>query len=147
MLLHTCRLVFLLALFALAGCMTSKPEYVTTPYELEGFDWRAYAIHHGCYLPKKDHLDEVISPVPTVRVMPAYPFVLQRAGVEGSVDYVMVIDEQGYVADVTVVKSTHIGFNKVTIDAICKWRFIPGTVNGVPHKVTQRSTNTFGIHK
>lgn len=120
---------------------------MTVPYEMEGFDRRAYAAHHGCYLPEKDSLDEVVLPEATIRVMPEYPFFLHKAGVEGSVSYAMVIDEQGYVSDVTIYKSTDIGFHKPTWSAICKWRFTPGTVDGVPHKFALFSSSIFSVQK
>ncbi len=149
MLLHTCRLVFLLALFALTGCETTpKPSPVTiVPYELEGFDWHVYAARHGCYIPEKDSPDVVVSPKVLFQPLSAYPFMLKRYGVEGIVSFACVIDEQGRVADVTIYESTHIGFHESTLQTIYKSKFTPGTVNGVPRKFSIRSALTFSLPK
>ena len=126
MLRHALCLLCLVALFTLTSCETPRPTYVTVPYEMEGFDRRAYAAHHGCYLPEKDSLDEVVLPKVLFQPLSAYPFMLKRYGVEGIVSFACVIDEQGRVADVTIYESTHIGFHESTLQTIYKSKFTPG---------------------
>lgn len=71
-----------------------------------------------------------VPPTPIDRVPPEYPAELRTAGVTGIVSLEFIIDRQGDVVAAEVVRSTHPGFEQVTLDAVMKWKFNPGRKNG-----------------
>ncbi|MDP6528986.1 MAG: energy transducer TonB [Gemmatimonadota bacterium] len=70
------------------------------------------------------------------RVIPEYPDLARRAGIEGEVLLKVTIDERGKVMHVTVVRSDAEIFNDAAIRAVKKWRFIPAEQSGNPVKAT-----------
>lgn len=74
-------------------------------------------------------------PVPLKTPPPKYPDSLRRAGVSGVVAVAIVIDERGAVIDAIVSKSTNVGFEKPSLDALHAWKFKPARVAGEPVKV------------
>jgi len=71
---------------------------------------------------------------PTTRrqTPPVYPHAMKAAGVTGTVWVEFVVDENGRVHDVRVVKSTNQAFDDATITAVSTWRFEPGKRKNVP---------------
>jgi len=71
---------------------------------------------------------------PTTRrqTPPAYPHSMKVAGVTGTVWVEFVVDENGRVHDVRVVKTTNEGFNDATLTAVATWRFEAGKRKGLP---------------
>lgn len=63
---------------------------------------------------------------------PAYPHAMKMAGVTGTVWVEFIVDENGRVHDVRVVKTTNDSFNDATISAVSSWRFEPGKRKGIP---------------
>jgi protein TonB len=61
---------------------------------------------------------------------PTYPYSLKTSGVSGEVLVDFLVDEQGRVNDVRVVRSTHHDFEETTMRAVAKWRFEPGKRHG-----------------
>ena len=66
----------------------------------------------------------------TFQARPDYPFTLRHQGIPGEVVVNFLVDEQGRVSDVQVVRSTHAEFEPSTVRAVGKWRFEPGKRNG-----------------
>ena len=66
------------------------------------------------------------------RVLPRYPEVARRAGVEGQVILQAVIHADGSVGSVLVLRETpaRIGFGSAAMEAVSKWRYRPGTLRG-----------------
>ena len=75
-------------------------------------------------------------PIPVRTPPPQVPDGLK--GTSGIVSVIVVIDEKGDVAQVTVSKSTEAGFEQPAVDALKKWKFKPGEVGGqaVKAKIT-----------
>ena len=73
-----------------------------------------------------------VPPQPLSRPPPVYPFGLVRSGLGGRVTVDFVIDPQGRVVNPVVFESNNPLFERPGIDAILKWKFKPGTVNGQP---------------
>lgn len=77
---------------------------------------------------------------------PQYPRSLQRRGVEGTVDMLLLIDRTGRVESVQYL-SGNPAFHRAIDDVVYTWRFEPSTINGVPVRVRARKTMTFGLHR
>jgi protein TonB len=70
---------------------------------------------------------------PTVRrnVKPEHPLAAMKARVEGTVVLEALVDEQGRVADVRVMKSIPL-LDEAALDAARQWQFTPTLMNGEP---------------
>jgi len=65
-------------------------------------------------------------------VQPEYPILMSRAGLIGTVNVMFVIDKQGNVRNPYVIESNNPWFERPAIDAVAKWKFQPGEMNGQP---------------
>lgn len=83
---------------------------------------------------------EVISAVP-----PVYPAALRRAGVEGRVVLLVVVDEQGRVEEARVERSSRPEFEAPALEAVRKWRFRPGMKDGQPVRTFLRQPIRFSV--
>ncbi len=74
------------------------------------------------------------APVQVVSVTPEYPALAQRAGVEGSVWIKALVDKEGKVRDVIIIKDSgaNAGFEEAAIDAAKKTVWKPAIANGQP---------------
>ena len=91
-------------------------------------------------------LDEPLTPV--ARVPPVYPISARRKGVEGWVRVEFEVDEQGQVGRIQVAESEPPGiFDRSVIRCISKWRYRPGTIEGVPVLVRMTKTIRFELEK
>ncbi len=72
------------------------------------------------------------TPRTKVRVAPMYPNEARGTGLTGEVWVEFVVDEAGRVLRPRVVRSTDARFEAATLRAVEKWRFEPGTRQGVP---------------
>jgi TonB family protein len=66
---------------------------------------------------------------------PVYPYNQARAGVNGTVTVEFIIDPQGRVRNPYVVGSNNPAFERPAIDAVLKWKFSPGKMDGRPVNV------------
>lgn len=73
--------------------------------------------------------------IDSTRTLPDYPAAAQRAGLEGMVVVRAVIDEQGRVGDVQVLRGLGLGLDEAAVAAVRRWRFHPATRAGKPVKV------------
>lgn len=91
-------------------------------------------------------MEEVEEPPELVAsVPPVYPPALRRAGVEGRVVLVFVVDEQGQVQDARVERSTRPEFEGPALEAVRKWRFRPARKEGRPVRTYMRQPIRFSI--
>lgn len=65
---------------------------------------------------------------------PAYPIGAQFAGIQGTVVFQALIDEQGVPGQITVLSPLGYGLDEAAEDAIRQWRYQPTTVDGKPVK-------------
>jgi len=72
--------------------------------------------------------------VPGSRALPKYPDLARRAGLQGTVILLAVIEKDGTVGEIEVVKSPdqRWGFDLAAIDAVKQWRYQPALMNGGP---------------
>jgi protein TonB len=74
-------------------------------------------------------------PEPVLRISPAYPYELRRAGISGSVTVIFTVDTAGNVRDAEILNSTQRDFEGPALQAVLQWKFKPG-------KRTGRAVNT-----
>ena len=67
---------------------------------------------------------------------PKYPESARRANIEGVVGVGLVIGAQGNAA-----------LDQAAVDAVYRWRFAPGTVNGSPVETRSRVRVNFGLRQ
>lgn len=68
---------------------------------------------------------ELIASVP-----PQYPATLRKAGVEGAVTVIFMVDENGHVQNPRVENSSRPEFEQPALDSIKRWKFKPGMKDG-----------------
>lgn len=77
-------------------------------------------------------------PVPRSFFRPNYPEDLRLAKVEGTVILDFIIDPDGNVSSIEVIRSTHIDFTSAAIRALEAWKFQPGVRDGKPVHIGAR---------
>ena len=82
----------------------------------------------GPRLPTVFNLDRV--PRATVRPAPNYPAAMRSSATNGSVTVEFVVDTTGRVISAEAVRWTHRDFVDPAVQAVLRWRFEPGTING-----------------
>jgi periplasmic protein TonB len=84
---------------------------------------------------------------PLYNPKPAYPLMTIRAGIQGSVDVDLVINEFGRVEEFAIVRvEGHPDFGNETAKVIGKWRFPPPRINGKKVKIKYLYTVNFRLH-
>ncbi len=90
-------------------------------------------LHSGMQAPRK-----------TVNVDPVYPRVAQAVRIEGVVILEAVIDVQGRVESVRVLRSIPL-LDQAAVDAVKQWTFTPTLLNGVPVPIAMTVTVNFEL--
>ena len=91
----------------------------------------SWVVHYAELTPTRDKSD-ISAPVALNKVDPAYPPELIRDHVEGTVVLYAVIRANGTVDSVRVLDSADQRLDQSAISALKRWRFRPGTKQGVP---------------
>ena len=76
---------------------------------------------------------------------PLYTQVAKEEGLQGVVILQALIDEQGRVAEIEVVKGLPLGLTEEAIDALRQWTFEPATLDGEPVAVFYNLTFNFRL--
>ena len=80
------------------------------------------------------------------RVLPSYPMMARRHGLEGTVVLRLRVTEKGNVGELVVeTPSGCADLDKAAIEAVRKWRFVPATRGGVAVAVWVRQPVTFRL--
>ena len=87
---------------------------------------------------------ELRAPALVERIEPQYPPIAARAGVHGTVILEAVVDRQGRVEDVRVLRSIPL-LDNAAIDAVRQWRYSPLLLNGEPERFVLTVTVTFSL--
>ena len=83
-------------------------------------------------------------PVVTIKSRPVYPYRARRLNLEGEVDVTFLVDTQGRVSRITIVRATPTKvFDQSVLQAVASWRFDPGTVGGRPVNTWVTTTIAF----
>ncbi|MCM2315384.1 MAG: TonB family protein [Thermoanaerobaculia bacterium] len=86
-------------------------------------------------------------PVVRVRVQPEYPELLTKMGLRGTAIVECIVGEDGVITSATVVKATHPLFGESARNAVMKWKFLPGRLNGQPVATIFQLTVTFEVRR
>lgn len=80
---------------------------------------------------------------------PVYPELARKAGVEGVVYLDILVDKEGRVRDVQVLKpsGSNVGFEEAALEAAKKWTFSPAIQNGKPVACWMTQRVVFQINK
>ncbi len=76
-----------------------------------------------------------VAPKVRSQAKPEYPYYLRRAGLSGRVKVEFIVNTEGRVEAAYAVETSHPAFRQAAIDAVERWRFEPGTVEGKPVNV------------
>ena len=78
--------------------------------------------------------------------MPAYPEIARRAGVQGEVVLMAVIDQQGAIQELQV-KSGHPMLVTAATNAVRQWKYRPFRLNGAAIEVETQITVRFAMNR
>ena len=81
------------------------------------------------------------------QVQPRYTELARRAGVQGTVIVEAIIDEQGRVTNVRLIRGLPMGLDRAAVEAIQQWHFKPAMSGGRPVKVYYTLTVNFTIQR
>jgi TonB family protein len=97
----------------------------------------------------KTRADGVSVPQPVKQVQPVYTREAQSAGIEGTVRMEAIVEPDGKVGNVTIVKSldSQYGLDQEAIKALKQWLFKPGTKAGKPVAVSVTVEMSFTLKK
>lgn len=88
---------------------------------------------------------DVRAPVKINSPSPAYTEIARKARIQGIVIVQAIIDKQGNVTNVKVLKGLPMGLDQAAADAVRKWKFKPATLNGKPVAVYYNLTVNFTL--
>ncbi len=89
---------------------------------------------------------DVKAPIIVNKVEPVYPEVARKARISGIVIVECTINKNGDVTDVHVLKPLPFGLDQAAADAVRRWKFKPGTLNGQPVDVLFNLTVNFKLN-
>lgn len=78
-------------------------------------------------------------------VLPTYTEVARRARIEGVVILEIIIDKQGNVKNIKVLRGLPMGLTEAAIEAVKQWKYEPSTLNGKPIEIQGTVTVTFRL--
>lgn len=81
---------------------------------------------------------DVSAPFPVYKPEPPYSEKARLASYQGTTILSIVVDAQGTVSDIAVMKPLGVGLDEKAIDAVRAWKFKPAKRNGVPVPVRVR---------
>lgn len=88
---------------------------------------------------------DVKAPVAISRAKPDYTDAARKGHVTGVVIVEAIVNKQGEVEQVRILKGLPLGLSEEALEAVKKWRFHPGTLNGEPVEVIFTLTVNFTL--
>jgi TonB family protein len=88
---------------------------------------------------------DVRPPEKIVAPSPQYTEIARKARIQGVVIVEAIIDKEGYVTNVKILKGLPMGLDSAAADAVQKWKFKPATLNGKPVAVIYNLTVNFRL--
>ncbi|MFZ1519641.1 MAG: energy transducer TonB [Ignavibacteriaceae bacterium] len=92
-------------------------------------------INEGDYFVAVEEMPEPIGGMYSIQSKIKYPEIAKRAGIEGKVYVLALIDEDGNVASARIIKGIGAGCDEAALDAVTQTKFKPGRQKGKPVKV------------
>lgn len=87
-------------------------------------------------------------PMATGRIPPPYPYLARRRGVEGYVDIRFLVDLEGNVRHLEVLKAEPNGvFEETVLRTVRRWRFKPGRKDGMPVETWVETSVRFSLDR
>jgi len=97
----------------------------------------------------KDHytMGELDSPlIPLVKIPPIYPMLATRRGIEGFVTVEFLVNKKGLVQQIRILESRPENiFDKSVTTCVSKWKFKPGTLEGISVATLAQTTIRFKL--
>ena len=87
---------------------------------------------------------QIKEPALIYRVEPVYPGVAVSANVEGTVILEAIVDQEGRVESVRVLRSVSV-LDRAAVEAVKQWRYSPVILNGIPEKFILTVAVTFRL--
>jgi len=87
----------------------------------------------------------VLAPVILTKVDPEYSEEARKAKFSGVVTLYIEVSERGTVQNPRVIRALGMGLDEKAIEAVLKWRFRPGTLNGKPVTVQAQVEVSFRL--
>ena len=84
-------------------------------------------------------------PEETDRVVPRYPMMARRAGIQGPVVVRGIVRRDGTIDNVEVIKDLPFGLGEAAREAVSEWHFRPATYRGDPIDVYYTVTVNFRL--
>lgn len=84
-------------------------------------------------------------PEETDRVVPRYPMMARRSGIQGPVVVRGIVRRDGTIDDVEIIKDLPFGLGEAARDAVSEWHFRPATYRGDPIDVYYTVTVNFRL--
>jgi len=91
------------------------------------------------------HADGVESPRAIYEPDPEYPELARKAKFQGSVALSVIVGADGTVKDVWVTKEGGLGLDQKSVETIRRWKFRPGTKDGLPVAVLVSIETSFRL--
>ena len=88
---------------------------------------------------------EVVKPEKLTEVIPQYTEIARKARVQGVVILQTIIDKQGNITDVKVLKGLAMGLTEAAVTAVKQWKYKPATLRGKPVAVYFNLTVNFQL--
>jgi len=88
---------------------------------------------------------DVKPPEKLVAPSPQYTEIARKARIQGVVIVEAIIDKEGSVTNVKILKGLPMGLDTAAADAVQKWKFKPATLNGKPVAVIYNLTVNFRL--
>ncbi len=88
---------------------------------------------------------DVKPPEKLVAPSPQYTEIARKARIQGVVIVEAIIDKEGSVTNVKILKGLPMGLDSAAADAVQKWKFKPATLNGKPVAVIYNLTVNFRL--
>ncbi|MEO6995155.1 MAG: TonB family protein [Lacunisphaera sp.] len=100
-----------------------------------------------CLSPWPKNSGEYVPPKVLNAVEPDYPYVMAKFGINAKVAVDFTVDRDGSVRNPVIATSDNPAFDEPALEAILKWKFSPGEIDGVRVKVGVRQPIQFSMNE
>ena len=94
-------------------------------------------------------MNQIDAPItPIAKIPPMYPLRAKRLGIEGAVTVRFIVNEEGLISNITIIKAEPSDMFENSVNScVSRWRFKPGTIEGVPVKTIVETTIRFELEE